>query len=176
MKKILETMAHYNKEVNEQLFTLLSAQSPEELTAQRSSYFGSILNLLNHIILSDMGWMTAYRDSGFTVLDNRSLDYDDPGFGKELYSDLESLWNQRRVIDDLYIQWIGSLDEEQLASPITLTRKSGKTSTFILGLALQHLFNHQTHHRGAVSQILDEMGVENDYSNFFRYAMVGTSK
>ena len=31
--------------------------------------------------------------------------------------------------------------------------------------ALDHVFNHQTHHRGQVSQILDEMGVAHDFSN-----------
>jgi hypothetical protein len=33
------------------------------------------------------------------------------------------------------------------------------------GLVVLHVFNHQTHHRGMVSIYLEEMGVQNDYSN-----------
>ncbi len=36
---------------------------------------------------------------------------------------------------------------------------------------LLHMFNHQTHHRGQMAQILDEKGVENSYSNLFRYLL-----
>ncbi len=31
--------------------------------------------------------------------------------------------------------------------------------------ALVHFFNHQTHHRGQVSALLDGWKIENDYSN-----------
>jgi uncharacterized damage-inducible protein DinB len=31
--------------------------------------------------------------------------------------------------------------------------------------ALLHFFNHQTHHRGQVSVLLDQMSVTNDFSN-----------
>ena len=31
--------------------------------------------------------------------------------------------------------------------------------------ANKHRFNHQTHHRGALSQLLDEGKIENDFSN-----------
>jgi uncharacterized damage-inducible protein DinB len=31
------------------------------------------------------------------------------------------------------------------------------------------MFNHQTHHRGQVAQVLDEHGIENDVSNLIWY-------
>ena len=31
-------------------------------------------------------------------------------------------------------------------------------------LVLLHMFNHQTHNRGQIALILDQMGVDNDYS------------
>ncbi|WP_414705227.1 hypothetical protein [Pseudobacteroides sp.] len=31
------------------------------------------------------------------------------------------------------------------------------------------MFNHQTHHRGQISQILDSLKIANDYSNMIRY-------
>ncbi|MFW5688300.1 MAG: DinB family protein [Spirochaetota bacterium] len=34
---------------------------------------------------------------------------------------------------------------------------------------LLHMFNHETHHRGAISQFLDEHDVANDYSNLVYY-------
>lgn len=30
------------------------------------------------------------------------------------------------------------------------------------------MFNHETHHRGQIAEILDQFGVANDYSNLYR--------
>ena len=173
MKELLALMARYNRSVNRQLFDLLEKQDAALLDSERGSYFGSIMGLLNHILLSDLGWLSAYRDSPveLAVLWTPVLDFEHPGWKGRLHNDLATLRRRREETDELFIRLIDSVGEEQLAGDITLTHSNGKTHTFPFGKILLHLFNHQTHHRGAISQILDAAGVEHDYSNLMRLLM-----
>ena len=44
----------------------------------------------------------------------------------------------------------------------------GTTRRWITAYVLLHLMNHATHHRGRISQILDEEGIEHDYSGILQ--------
>ena len=169
MKEILGLMADYNQTVNKDLFDLLQEQDESLLRASADSFFGNILGLLNHILVSDLGWLTAYRESNLDlpVLESTALDFEHPGFGRDLYDDLGELRAHRQAIDQLFIDLVGSTAESVFQGEIEVSRKE-VTHTFPFGKVLMHLFNHQTHHRGAISQILDENNVKNDYSNLLR--------
>ena len=166
-------MTQYNKQVNSQLFDLLESVDETVLSGNNGSYFDSILGLLNHILLSDLGWLSTYRLSNLKpkTLQTAILDYENPGFGKILYHNLSDLRDHREKVDDLFIDFVEEMSDDQFQGEVKLTRSNGKTHTFPFGKVLMHLFNHQTHHRGAVSQILDRAGVENDYSNLMRLLM-----
>jgi len=47
----------------------------------------------------------------------------------------------------------------------TRVNRLGEKKEHVFWKALMHMFNHQTHHRGQVSQILDQLKLENDFSN-----------
>ncbi|RYF36786.1 MAG: damage-inducible protein DinB, partial [Comamonadaceae bacterium] len=47
-----------------------------------------------------------------------------------------------------------------LASDLTYTSTAGVTSCRSFGALVQHFFNHQTHHRGQVSTLLFQSGVD----------------
>ena len=172
MKETLELMARYNKTVNEQLFALLAKQDDKLLTTPAHSYFTDILGMLNHILVSDLAWLAAYREGNLDLpaLDSDALDYEHPGFGVNLYDALDPLWSHRQKVDQLFIDLIDSTSTEVLEGDIKLKRKE-RVHAFPFGKILLHLFNHQTHHRGAISQILDEHEIKNDYSNLMRLLM-----
>ena len=71
-----------------------------------------------------------------------------------------------RAADELIVNFISDAPDNLFDKTIEVSRP-GKQQTrkFPFGKILMHLFNHQSHHRGAVSQILDQNDVENDYSN-----------
>lgn len=166
-------MARYNKVVNTQLYDLLDSCEADLITKDTGSYFGSILGLLNHLLLSDLGWLSAYRDGNhdLPVLASPVLDFDHPGWKNSLYDNLAELRNHRNKTDLLFQSLVDETPEELFDGVIEVTRSNGKTRSFPFGKVLMHLFNHQTHHRGAISQILDQEGVENDYSNLMRLLM-----
>lgn len=173
MKDILVLMAQYNRAVNEQLFDILETCDTGILSENTGTYFDSIIGLLNHILVSNLGWLSAYRDSDLDLpsLKNPTLDYEHPGWKGILHDDLKDLRGHFLDVDNLFIKLIEETDEEVLQGDITVTRSNDKSHTFPFGKVMMHLFNHQTHHRGAISQILDEKAVENDYSNLMRMFM-----
>jgi len=169
MKELLKLMALYNQITNRALYELLEGQDSTLVTRDAKSYFSSILGLLNHILVSDLDWLTAYRNGNLDlpVLDSPVLDFKHPGWGKILYDKLPDLWEHRQSTDSLIIRFIELTPSKLLEGDIELKNPwdSGKVYTFPFGQILTHLFNHQTHHRGAIAQILDASAVENDYSN-----------
>ena len=167
-------MAEYNKVANEKLYEILENDASALLAEDTGSYFDTIMGLLNHILLSDLGWLTAYRDSNLDlpILKSPILEFDHPGWGKSLHGEFPDLKAHRDSTDDLFIRFVGSTSEECFAGPIEVSRAGrSQTMSFPFGKVLMHLFNHQSHHRGAISQILDQHNIENDFSNVMQLLM-----
>ena len=55
MKDALALLVSYNRSANEDVYALLADADPELLTRDSGSYYGSILGLLNHLLLADLG-------------------------------------------------------------------------------------------------------------------------
>ena len=173
MKEILLLMARYNQAVNKQLFDQLATCDDELLTRESGSYFENLLGLLNHILVSDLGWLAAYRDSNLDLpsLNSPVLEFEHPGWKKNLFTNLMDLKEYRDKTDALFVDFVEETPGEIFNGEIEVTRSNGKSHRFPFGKVLMHLFNHQTHHRGAISQILDENEVKNDYSNLIQMLM-----
>jgi len=82
------------------------------------------------------------------------LDFQHPGWRKPLYHDLAGLRTRREAVDAVL-----------QAFAAELTDPRGQKRRFVLGEVLLHLFNRQTHHRGAIALALDQASIENDFSN-----------
>ncbi|HJV76286.1 MAG TPA: DinB family protein [Noviherbaspirillum sp.] len=63
-------------------------------------------------------------------------------------------------MDDVIVLWSQSLTPEQLASTLTYRNMAGQASSKAFGALVLHFFNHQTHHRGQVSTLLFQAGVD----------------
>ena len=65
----------------------------------------------------------------------------------------------RAAEDERIIKWIGSLAAKDLSGRFTYTTVTDmRTVSQRLAPALDHLFNHQTHHRGQAHMILTALG------------------
>ena len=173
MKEILLLMARYNQAVNKQLFDQLATCDNELLIRESGSYFENLLGLLNHILVSDLGWLAAYRDSNLDLpsLNSPVLEFEHPGWKKNLFTNLLDLKEYRDKTDAVFVDFVEETPGDIFNGEIEVTRSNGKSHRFPFGKVLMHLFNHQTHHRGAISQILDENEVKNDYSNLIQMLM-----
>ncbi len=168
IKEVFELLANYNSTTNQKVIKILGTIDPIKLTEDLGSYYGSILGLLNHHLSADIGWL---RILGPLI---PSLDFISPLLEqlpkerlapKKLYwKTLEKYKTVRTEVDTILERVVKSITPEEYTSILKIVgfRRTIEKPTWRI---LLHLFNHHTHHRGGVSLLLDQLHVENDYSN-----------
>ncbi len=72
-----------------------------------------------------------------------------------------SLRKERENIDNRLLTWVTSLEASWLAEVLTYTSKTdGKARTVPKWAPVVQMFNHQTHHRGQITTLLAQMGLD----------------
>ena len=138
-------MARYNRWMNERIYKLCEKLPDAERRADRGAFFRSIHGTLNHLLLGDRLWLGRFLAREFRV----------ETLADELYEDFSELRRERAKTDAEILEWVESLDEKRLAAPLKFRSIVGnRDGSFPLWFAVQHFFNHQTHHRGQVTTLL----------------------
>lgn len=156
-------LARYNTWMNRRLYALCAERLTDERRKEdRGAFFRSIHGTLNHILLADRAWLGRFvgdreryasRDASGEIIQVKSLD-------QELYSSFDELRAQRLQTDADIESWAAGLDEQRLTAPLTYRTSSGEHYSHPLWWAVSHFFNHQTHHRGQVTNMLNQLGVD----------------
>jgi uncharacterized damage-inducible protein DinB len=167
MKEIYGLLAEYNGNANRILLDVLEKAPPELITKEAGSWYGSILGLLNHILRSDLGYLARIRTSRpeLKSLSAPAAAYDPATAPKQLYGNFADLARRRRQVDEVFHALGAELTDDILVGEVRSTNPKGESESFALWEVLSQLFNHQTHHRGQVSQILDAAKIEHDFSS-----------
>ncbi|EGG94301.1 DinB family protein [gamma proteobacterium IMCC1989] len=74
--------------------------------------------------------------------------------------DLDSLKEEREVMDEHIVSFAAELTDDVLSSALKYKDSKGNEYVKNLGYLLQHVFNHQTHHRGQASTLFSQCGVD----------------
>jgi uncharacterized damage-inducible protein DinB len=145
--------ASYNRWQNQSVYAA-AAKLPDDIRKRNmGAFFKSIHATLNHLMVADRLWLDRFErmpSVGITSLD------------QELYANFEELSKQRINTDNRLDRFVASLASEHIASEITYRRLSGDKAevTSRLDFCLMHYFNHSTHHRGQVTTLLMQCGVD----------------
>jgi uncharacterized damage-inducible protein DinB len=168
MKDGLLLLAKYNREANKTIYSILDKMSNEDREKERGSYYGSLSGLLRHIIGGTGFFMEMFKQ---TLPDNGAVQklLAAPG-GANLPKDKlsEAQWKDLGAalekFDNLLVEFTGVLGEGDLEAPVKINWYGGNPASVPLCFMLHNLSAHGTHHRGQISQILDELKIDNDYS------------
>lgn len=155
-------MANYNQWMNAKLYAATATLPSEKISEPSGAFFGSILGTLNHILIADTAWLKRFtqHSHGFLSLAN-VIDLPMPTqLDEMLHADFEQLTIVRRLLDDTIIHFCDELTDEALLQPLTYHNMKGTRFTKQFSFLLQHFFNHQTHHRGQVTTLLFQKGVD----------------
>lgn len=141
--------ARYNQWTNKRLYGACAQLDETEYRAPRQAFFGSIHHTLNHLLLVDRIWLSRI---GVGDLIADPLD-------TELYTAFNDLRGAREAQDQVIIDYIDGQTEATLDEMKTYANASGQPQETRHGVILQHYFNHQTHHRGQVHDMLSQTPV-----------------
>jgi uncharacterized damage-inducible protein DinB len=169
VKQIFITFAKYNEESDKALVAILDKLSNEDREKNRRSYYGSLSGLARHILGGTTYLLSLFKDDvsqnakALKVL--KSLGKIEIPKAKKLD---EAGWKTVtagiKAADKGFVEFISALDEKDFEAPLKLDWYKGKPATVPFSFMFQQLVVHNTHHRGQISQILDSLKIDNDYS------------
>ncbi|WP_017445864.1 DinB family protein [Gayadomonas joobiniege] len=157
-----ELMAQYNQWMNERIFATAEKLSEFELTEDRGAFFGSVLGTLNHILVGDIIWLKRFSGhpkdfSSLVYLKNRDAP---KSLTEKIHDDLSDLRSERKIIDEIIVNLSKEIEEADADLSLVYCNTKGESFSKKFGYLVQHLFNHQTHHRGQVSTIFTQLGYD----------------
>lgn len=143
----LEVLFGYGYWANRRLFQALSPLAPDEFTRPVGPGHASIRNTLVHVLSAEWGWLDR---CGGPARGARL----DPGD----YPTLESVVERWAAVERHVREFLGGLEDADLAREIAYVGGGGETFSMPLGELLQHAANHAVHHRGQVAPLLRQLG------------------
>lgn len=159
--QIAALMAEYNRWMNDRMYEAAGRLDHGDLVADKGAFFGSILGTLNHIAVADTIWLHRFaQHHAAPALGALSGFPRPPSLRHTLAPDLAGLRAYRVRLDELIQRWVAELTPEHLAGTLSYANMAGAVTSKSFGALLQHFFNHQTHHRGQVSALLFQAGVD----------------
>jgi uncharacterized damage-inducible protein DinB len=144
-----QMMARYNTIANQRLYQSCANLSDGERKRPRPAYFKSIHGTLNHILVGDRIWMARFA----------GLEVPSTGLDAILFDGFDELRAARAAEDARIESFMAELSRDFVAGSITYVNNQGRHLTDPNLVLLAHFFNHQTHHRGQVHDLLSQTEV-----------------
>lgn len=151
-----QLLTRYNRWMNGKVYVAADTLSDDARKADRGAFFKSLHSTLNHLVWGDAMWLGR-----FTKGTSQERPMPAVSAGTDMYDDWRELKIARNELDDALDVWVSTLDQVWLSgdfswySGITRTTRSGPVWQSVV-----HMFNHQTHHRGQVTTLLSQYGID----------------
>jgi uncharacterized damage-inducible protein DinB len=155
-------MSEYNEWMNSKICACALGMTHSQLIEDRKAFFGSILATLNHLVIADTIWLKRFatHPAQYEAL-SPLQEFPLPNTSDLLrFSDIQSFTSHRKLLDAIICAWAVSTSEADFDYNLRYTNSQGITSSKnFFGLAM-HLFNHQTHHRGQITTMFSQTGID----------------
>ena len=161
--------AKYNQAGNRTIYDLLSKMPNEEREKERGSYYGSLSGLFRHVVFGTRLFLGIYKEAlGSNVAALKAISgaekFPMPPEGELTDSQWKKLEDTLKAADAAYIGMAEALSPADLSLMVKIEWYGGNPGSVPLSFLLSQLLVHNTHHRGQISQILDSLKIDNNYS------------
>ena len=143
-------LANFNSWVNTKIFSTCKELDDAEYKKDRKAFFSSIQGTLNHLLVVDKVYISRLegKDHGLKSLD------------QILYENLYLLEEARIKEDKRLVDLVNNLSKKSIYREITYQGFDTGKQTYTINLILITLFNHQTHHRGQIHNMLSQADIK----------------
>ena len=132
------------------------------ITAGTSTYFlGVFTEPLNHLYLVDRLWFARFTGES----------YQPSGLDEEVEPDRDQLLERIDQQARRWVEFATGVSGDSLSGTLNYRNTQGRKRSVNRAGALQHVFNHGTHHRGQVSAGLTGLGREAPEMDLFYYLL-----
>lgn len=140
----LRLMARNNAYANERLYVACCSLTQRAFEAERTNFFPSIRETLNHIWEVDRYYLDALCEEGkgLTVYETPHL------------ATADDLKAAQAMLDRKLIRFCDGLSDADLERTVLHERGENGAHQETIAATLLHLFQHQVHHRGQVHAML----------------------
>jgi uncharacterized damage-inducible protein DinB len=155
-------LARYNQWMNGKLYVACRGLSEESLQRDRKAFFASISGTLNHLLVADVLWLKRFHfhPRGFISLQAVTALANPVSLDQIMAPSLPEWQAMRERLDEMIMNWSSEMVEQDLDVVLEYRSMSGEARENTFGDLVLHLFNHQTHHRGQVTTLLSQEGVD----------------
>lgn len=156
-------LARYNAWFNERLYDACEQLPDAQRRRDRGAFFGSIHGTLNHLVWGDKLWLQRFAAQGTPCPALQPALLALPAgavHATVLHEDWGALRADRRALDAAIVAWIDGMPPDWPAGTMAYTNTQGVARRHPAWQALTHFFNHQAHHRGQVTTLLAQAGVD----------------
>lgn len=166
-KPMFQLFASYNQNLNQAMIQAMKQLDTDSLLKNQHAFFGSILGTMNHLMVGDLIWLNRFNQFfNFKSLQALANFPKPTALNTLLFDNLTAYAAARTELDNSIIALIEEVTESQLQQPMTYRNTKEETFNREFGLLLSHFFNHQTHHRGQVTTLLFQQGVDIGMTDF----------
>lgn len=158
----LRQMAAYNRWMNEKVYAAAATMPQDDVMADRGAFFGSIHATLSHICTADTIWLQRFaaHPANYTALEPLRGVPIQRDLKAKPFADLAGLSSHRRFLDGVIEAWAQAVSEDDLDHLLAYRNTRGEAFRKPYFFLTMHFFNHQTHHRGQVTTLLTQAGVD----------------
>jgi uncharacterized damage-inducible protein DinB len=168
MKEVFLAFAKFNEESNKTIAGILGKLSNDDREKNRKSYYKSLSELFRHNTGATVYFLSLFKEA---VLGNAEAQKSLAPLAKleELKGKLaEAQWKKAvsfsKITDKALVDFISALKQDEFNAQVKIDWYKGKPPSTPLWFMLQQQVTHNTHHRGQISQILDSLQIDNDFS------------
>lgn len=142
-------LATYNGWADQVLFRAMAALPEGAIYRESTTLFKSMVGTLNHNHVVDLIWRAHLQGEKHGFSTRRDV----------LYPDFGDLVAAQAAINQWYLDWAGRQTEATFRDRVKFTFVTGQPGEMARGEMFLHIINHKTYHRGWVSQMFFEFGV-----------------
>jgi uncharacterized damage-inducible protein DinB len=169
MKELFVINARYNQAADQAFLSILNGLSNDEREQDRGSFYKSLSALTAHILGGTAHMLLMFKDAvaqnAAAVKALAALEaIDHPPQGALSEAQWKQLAAGIAAADAAHIDFAQALTEADLQSPVKVPWHRGNPESVPLFFMLNQITTHGTHHRGQISQILDALKIDNNYS------------